>query len=352
MRGKRRSAWEEYQDLAYTSEEQRKKQPAPEKKRKGKRFLGRARQYAQTGAVALSLGAAYFLGQHSAGGVGEEQAAPEALRQEHVLLERENDSLTARNAALERVIAASEDARLAARYDSAVQERRLAVNSYAQLLVEHEKLLAEQERWDEQRDALLRGNRYAPERPPEAIDTITIPDDKYFLVVDKEAQRLYVWRPANYVLVADAPVSTGLVRGEKERAGDNRTPSGFAMIEQRHVSDAWTYAGERAYGPLAFRLNFGSWSSSGEYDPEGHCSILLHGTNEPEHLGKRRSHGCPRLHNEFLLEAERQGYLRPGTYVYTIPEDEGALLLSAHGLGTERLRNISGNGVEVDKNKR
>lgn len=179
---------------------------------------------------------------------------------------------------------------------------------------------------------------YYPElEAPEAIDSLSLPEGSYVLEVDKKSQRTRVWRRARYRLVADVPSSTGEHPGEKERSGDSKTPGGYAMVTQVHNSSHWVYAGERAYGPYFFRLNFGSWDGAGNYDPGGHCSIGVHGTNEEHLLGSRQSHGCTRTPNSFVRKAREEGWLGPGTAVFVVPEDEAALRASDAGVGFERL---------------
>lgn len=179
---------------------------------------------------------------------------------------------------------------------------------------------------------------YYPERkPPEAIDSLSLPLGSYMLEVDKNSQRARVWQRARYRLVADVPCSTGANPGEKERSGDSKTPGGYALIVSEQNSSAWTYDGEFAYGEKFLRFNYGSWSASGSYNPSGHCSLGAHGTNEEHLLGSRQSHGCTRLPNEFLGEATSRDWLAPGVPLYVVPESLESLRSSASGAGYHRI---------------
>lgn len=155
--------------------------------------------------------------------------------------------------------------------------------------------------------------------PPLAIDSINIKKGEYFIEINKPEQRLRIWKKTNYKLIADVAISTGIRKEEKKRQGDNATPKGYTRIKSRENSSKWLYKGKQAYGPYFFRLDYGSWDKKGKYNPKGHCSIGIHGTNEEEYLGKERSHGCIRVKNEFLIEAKNKQYLKEGTRIYIVP---------------------------------
>ncbi|MBN2458878.1 L,D-transpeptidase [Candidatus Woesearchaeota archaeon] len=135
---------------------------------------------------------------------------------------------------------------------------------------------------------------------------------EYVFVVDKETQRAKVYKLA-YQLVDEADVSTGMNPGDKERAGDHKTPNGIFEVQSVQDSSNWRYGGELAYGPKAARLNAGRWDSKGNYKPDEISDILAHGTNEPEKLGSAASHGCVRFLNSLVDEYVAKGYLKKGT---------------------------------------
>jgi lipoprotein-anchoring transpeptidase ErfK/SrfK len=89
---------------------------------------------------------------------------------------------------------------------------------------------------------------------------------------------------------------------DKERPGDCRTPEGEFRIVSVEESGDWERDGERVYGPYFLRLACPPWEGIG-----------IHGTNEPETVGRRATMGCVRMRNEDLLRiVSRVG---PGTKV-------------------------------------
>lgn len=108
------------------------------------------------------------------------------------------------------------------------------------------------------------------------------------------------------------PVALGKNEGNKEKAGDMRTPEGAFYVERIQDSSAWVHdfgdgkgsiAG--AYGPKFIRLKTG-WSGIG-----------IHGTHDPASIGKRVTEGCIRLKNEDL--AELVPYVKAGMKVQIEP---------------------------------
>jgi lipoprotein-anchoring transpeptidase ErfK/SrfK len=93
---------------------------------------------------------------------------------------------------------------------------------------------------------------------------------------------------------------------DKLEPGDCRTPEGeFRIVSVEDASD-WERDGERAYGPLFLRLDSAPWSGIG-----------IHGTSEPDSVGRRSTRGCIRMRNDDLLElAER---VEVGTRVTILP---------------------------------
>ncbi len=155
---------------------------------------------------------------------------------------------------------------------------------------------------------------------PLALDTLDLPLGSYVVEVDKSSQITRVWRRSNYVLVAESKCSTGLVPGNKSRAGDMKTPEGLVSIVSVERSSYWSFNGVvGVYGPYFARLSFGRWNRKGDYFPGSRGSIGLHGTNEPELLGSRASHGCVRLPNDFVRLAVKNRWFSKGVPVYIAP---------------------------------
>lgn len=209
-------------------------------------------------------------------------------------------------------------------------------------LESYERLSRENESLRRQRSALLEGLRYTPRAPPAAIDTLPMPVGSYVLEVDKPHQRFRGWQRTRYSLLADVPSSTGLGAAEKEREGDLRTPGGYFMVRSVENSSSWRHEGRLAYGKWFARLNYGSWDPLGGYDPGGHCSIGIHGTDETWLLGLEASEGCIRLPNAFLEEAVSEGFLSSGTVGFITPYDSSSFSANVAGYGRDRARKISG----------
>lgn len=103
--------------------------------------------------------------------------------------------------------------------------------------------------------------------------------------------------------------ATGLNSGNKQYAGDKRTPEGRFLISSIEDSRHWVHdfhdgAGVRknAYGPFFIRLRTPGWSGIG-----------IHGTCFPESIGTRCSDGCIRLNNDDV--ADLISYIKVGTEV-------------------------------------
>jgi len=107
------------------------------------------------------------------------------------------------------------------------------------------------------------------------------------------------------------PVAVGTNKGNKQNAGDLKTPEGVFLIEATENSSAWTYDFENddkgpvdgAYGPWFIRLN-----------ALPHKGIGIHGTHDNSSIGKRVSHGCVRMQNKDLVELVSM--IKPGIPVY------------------------------------
>lgn len=117
----------------------------------------------------------------------------------------------------------------------------------------------------------------------------------FWILVDKSDFRLYLYEGRE--LRGRYPVAIGLVSGDKEKPGDNRTPEGSFKVVEIEDSRHWVYdfgdgkgPVEGAYGPWFIRLETG-WEGIG-----------IHGTHDPDSMGSRCTAGCIRMINEDLLE--------------------------------------------------
>jgi hypothetical protein len=87
------------------------------------------------------------------------------------------------------------------------------------------------------------------------------------------------------------PVSVGSNPdlGDKLEVGDCRTPEGEFPIVSIEDSSEWEHEGRRSYGRYFLRLACPPWEGIG-----------IHGTDEPELLGKPASRGCVRMADDAL----------------------------------------------------
>lgn len=100
-------------------------------------------------------------------------------------------------------------------------------------------------------------------------------------------------------IVAIYPCALGKNSGQKEKEGDMKTPSGTFPIDEIIDASGWTHdfkdgKGEiaGAYGPWFISLDT-TVLSKGQWG-----GIGIHGTHDPNSIGKRVSEGCIRLTNE------------------------------------------------------
>ena len=212
-------------------------------------------------------------------------------------------------------------------------------------------LIKENNDLKEQQQLLLQTKHYPI--VPLAIDTLSMKMGTYVLEINKQEQETRLWQRARYRLVAQVPCSTGRNKGEKSRAGDERTPAGYFSITSITNSAQWTYHGRTfAYGKYFARLNFGSWKKDGSYDPQGHCSIGIHGTDQEEFLGREASEGCIRMPNKFWEEQVETGVIKRGTQGVIIPYTIKDMRSSMAGVGGERFRKFSEKSQETYKNEK
>jgi lipoprotein-anchoring transpeptidase ErfK/SrfK len=115
-------------------------------------------------------------------------------------------------------------------------------------------------------------------------DQVTLSINPYRIEVDTEEYRLSVYR------YGEEKVSTTIAVGE----GDTPTPIGeFYLIELLRPSNP-----DGAYGPYAYGLS--GYSDTLESFNGGDGVIGIHGTNQPEFLGQKVSHGCIRVDNDVI----------------------------------------------------
>ncbi|MEA2354794.1 MAG: hypothetical protein QOD61_923 [Solirubrobacteraceae bacterium] len=118
----------------------------------------------------------------------------------------------------------------------------------------------------------------------EALDTLNRIDTQ--LVLNRATQRIRLFQAGRKVF--DAPAGIG--------APGTPTPAGHFWIRE-----AFPVRGVGAYGPFAF----GTSAYSSLTDWPGGGVVGMHGTNQPQLVPGRPSHGCIRLRNADILRLAR-----------------------------------------------
>ncbi|MDR1741545.1 MAG: L,D-transpeptidase [Synergistaceae bacterium] len=134
----------------------------------------------------------------------------------------------------------------------------------------------------------------------------SVKQNERWIRIKKGLFRLYLYQGDGIDHVYE--IAIGKNKGNKERAGDNRTPDGVFTVESIEDSRAWTHdfqdgRGEiaGAYGPWFIRLKTG-WQGIG-----------IHGTHDPDSRGAMVSEGCVRMLNGELEEL--RAFVRPNMKV-------------------------------------
>lgn len=125
-----------------------------------------------------------------------------------------------------------------------------------------------------------------------------------WIKVSKKDQRLYVLEQSK--VIASFPVSTGL--------GAKDTPNGTFKLLTRVVEPPYSgspHLGKRYYPPRHPNNPLGSrWMQINGWHYRTGAMLGIHGTDDPENIGKAVSGGCVRMHNqdvELLFERLRVG---------------------------------------------
>lgn len=130
-----------------------------------------------------------------------------------------------------------------------------------------------------------------------------------YILVEKSKHLLSHYRDGS--LLRSYSVAVGMNPKDKERVGDNATPEGHFEINFIKDSSSWSHdfkdgKGEipKAYGPYFMALYTGkqrTFAGIGTW-----TGIGIHGTHDPDSVGKDATEGCVRLRNEELLELHKE----------------------------------------------
>ena len=141
-----------------------------------------------------------------------------------------------------------------------------------------------------------------PVEKPEIAEMPKPEAGKFSIEVNKSEYTLSLYRGEE--LVKTYPVAVGRNPGDKQRVGDNRTPTGNFKIVSIENASKWSHdfrdgkgkiAG--AYGPWFLRLDAKGWKGIG-----------IHGTHDPDSRGTNATEGCIRLSNEDIAELRQYAY--------------------------------------------
>jgi len=136
------------------------------------------------------------------------------------------------------------------------------------------------------------------ERLPYNIEHMLPYDSPYAIFVDKSTQRLHIYyiedRPK---IIKTFLCSTGQVLGDKEEAGDCKTPEGIYYFERiKERSEL-----HEKYGVRAFVMNYPN--SFDKLKGRNGSGIWLHSTNEPNRtMLPFSTQGCIIVNNEDIME--------------------------------------------------
>jgi len=128
---------------------------------------------------------------------------------------------------------------------------------------------------------------------PDSI--IVLPENGNAILVEKQSQTLYVYSRENKRLSVafSAACSTGEIFGDKEKAGDKKTPEGIYFLldeyEDRYLTPI--------YGKKAFPSDYPNFNDQ-RLGKNG-SAIWIHGTDKP--LKPMNSNGCIALENDNIL---------------------------------------------------
>jgi len=109
-------------------------------------------------------------------------------------------------------------------------------------------------------------------------------------IIVRKAEGVLEFRDGGAVERFRVSVGSNPDLADKADVGDCRTPEGTFRIVSIEDSSAWEHEGRRSYGPYFLRLDCPPWEGIG-----------IHGTDEPERLGRPASRGCVRMADEELV---------------------------------------------------
>lgn len=146
----------------------------------------------------------------------------------------------------------------------------------------------------------------ASARPPLRVRSEALARGGYAVIVDLDENQLYFAKGRRVLWSAPVGTGTGLRMESDRDAWDFHTPNGAFHVTHKAVEPDWIAPdwyflehGLRVPGPNDPKRRFvRGLGSAAVYIGQG---LAIHGTDKPELLGRRVSHGCIRLSNANAL---------------------------------------------------
>jgi lipoprotein-anchoring transpeptidase ErfK/SrfK len=138
------------------------------------------------------------------------------------------------------------------------------------------------------------------------------PEDACQIVISKQSQTITMCDSKGGAICSYL-VSVGRNFGNKQCAGDLKTPEGVFSIEMIHDASDWGHDSNDGNGYVP--SCYGNWFMRLKTPP--HRGIGIHGTHAPESIGTRATEGCIRLKNSDLDSLYKM--VRVGTKVTILP---------------------------------
>lgn len=167
-----------------------------------------------------------------------------------------------------------------------------------------------------------RQTQTATRQAPLRVSSPALRRGRYAVVVDLDANRLYFAKGRRVLWSAPVGTGTGMRMEDDDEQWDFATPNGVFHVQHKALDPVWI-------APDWYFIENKLPVPRGENDPRrrfpgglgiaavyiGH-GLAIHGTDKPELLGQRVSHGCIRLHNRDALRLFHS--VQPGTEVVIV----------------------------------
>ena len=170
---------------------------------------------------------------------------------------------------------------------------------------------------------------YVEGLPPEAPRQGTV------ITVDVATNNLYLFKDGQ--LVTKSPAATGSEKLLKHgsRVWLFRTPQGHLKVLRKIADPIWrkpdwafVEAGEAVPPPNSPKRNVKG--HLGKFALDLGDGILIHGTSEPDSIGRKASHGCIRLPEDALEFVYRAAAVGTDVFIFETPTQEASKRVERH----------------------